>query len=40
MTFGEKLKAIRKEKGYSQEEMAGLLDVSRQAVSKWEINFF
>ena len=36
MTFGEKLKAIRKEKGYSQEEMAGLLDVSRQAVSKWE----
>ena len=34
MTFGEKLKAIRKEKGYSQEEMAGLLDVSRQAVSK------
>ena len=29
MTFGEKLKAIRKEKGYSQEEMAGLLDVSR-----------
>ncbi len=36
MTFGEKLKAIRKEKGYSQEEMAGLLDVSRQAISKWE----
>ena len=33
MTFGEKLKSIRKEKGYSQEEMAGLLDVSRQAVS-------
>ncbi len=29
MTFGEKLKAIRKEKGYSQEEMAGLLNVSR-----------
>ncbi len=36
MTFGEKLKGLRKEKGYSQEEMAGLLDVSRQAVSKWE----
>lgn len=36
MTFGEKLKALRKEKGYSQEQLAALLDVSRQAVSKWE----
>lgn len=36
MTFGEKLKGLRKEKGYSQEEMAELLEVSRQAVSKWE----
>ena len=36
MTFGEKLKGLRKEKGYSQEELAGLLEVSRQAVSKWE----
>lgn len=34
MTFGEKLKVLRKEKGYSQEELAGLLEVSRQAVSK------
>ena len=29
MTFGEKLKGLRKEKGYSQEELAGLLEVSR-----------
>lgn len=36
MTFGEKLKALRKERGYSQEEFAQHMDVSRQAVSKWE----
>lgn len=36
MTFGQKLKALRKEHSYSQEEFAQLLDVSRQAVSKWE----
>ena len=28
MTFGEKLKGLRKEKDYSQEELAGLLEVS------------
>lgn len=36
MSFAENLKQIRKEKGLSQEELAELLDVSRQAVSKWE----
>lgn len=36
MGFAEKLKSIRKEKNLSQEQLAELLDVSRQAVSKWE----
>lgn len=30
------LKTIRKQKGYSQEEVAGRLNVVRQTVSKWE----
>ena len=36
MSFSENLKQIRKEHHLSQEELAALLDVSRQAVSKWE----
>ena len=36
MSFAEHLRQIRKEKGLSQEDLAELLDVSRQAVSKWE----
>ena len=36
MSFSENLKHIRKEHHLSQEELAELLDVSRQAVSKWE----
>lgn len=36
MTLGEKLKDLRKSKGYSQEKTAELLNVSRQAVTKWE----
>ena len=36
MSFAENLKQIRKEKQLSQEELAEILDVSRQAVSKWE----
>ena len=36
MTFGEKLQKLRKEAGMSQEELAARLNVSRQAVSKWE----
>lgn len=36
MDFGEKLKNERKNKGWSQEELAEKLFVSRQSVSKWE----
>ena len=36
MTIGEKIFELRKEKGVSQETMAFELNVSRQAVSKWE----
>lgn len=36
MKFNEKLQKLRKEKGYSQEQLADLLEVSRQSVSKWE----
>ncbi|MGM7723426.1 helix-turn-helix domain-containing protein [Metabacillus sp. Hm71] len=36
MNFAEKLKKGRKEKGWSQEELAEKLFVSRQSVSKWE----
>lgn len=36
MSFGENLKTIRKKKHLSQEELAELLEVSRQSVSKWE----
>lgn len=36
MTFGEKLQKLRARQGLSQDALAELLDVSRQAVSKWE----
>lgn len=36
MTFGEKLKKARTEAGYSQEQLAEKLCVSRSAVAKWE----
>lgn len=38
MTFGEKLQGLRARAGLSQDQLAELLDVSRQAVSKWERN--
>lgn len=36
MTLGEKLLKLRRERGMSQDELAEKLDVSRQAISKWE----
>ena len=36
--FGENLKTLRKQKGFSQEELAVRLHVVRQTVSKWEKN--
>lgn len=37
MTFGEKLQKLRKVKGWTQEELAQKITVSRQALSKWEL---
>lgn len=36
MSFSDNLQNLRKRENMSQETLAGLLDVSRQAVSKWE----
>jgi transcriptional regulator with XRE-family HTH domain len=38
MTFGEKLKKARIEAGYTQNELANKLTVSRAAIAKWESN--
>ena len=36
MAFGERLAQLRRDRGMTQEEFAAQLNVSRQAVSKWE----
>jgi len=36
MLFNEKLKMLRKESSFTQEELAEKLNVSRQAITKWE----
>ena len=36
MTFGEKLRNARLEAGYTQEELASKLIISRAAIAKWE----
>ena len=37
MEFRNRLYELRKQKGFSQEELAGRLNVTRQTISKWEI---
>ena len=38
MTLGEKIQKLRKDAGISQEQLAEQLGVSRQSISKWELN--
>ena len=38
MTIGEKIVYLRTAAGLSQEQLADALDVSRQSISKWEMN--
>ena len=38
MTLGSRIYSLRKGRGLSQDELASLLNVSRQAVSKWELD--
>lgn len=38
MSLGDKLSKLRKENNYTQEQLADILGVSRQAISKWESN--
>lgn len=37
MNFNNRLYRLRKQKGFSQEELANRLNVSRQTISKWEV---
>lgn len=38
MELGNRLKKARLSKGYSQSEVANLLNISRQSISRWETN--
>lgn len=37
MNSGKKLQKLRKKNNYSQEELAELIGVARQTISKWEL---
>ena len=38
MTTGQKIQALRKQRGLTQEQLAQRLGVSRQAVPRWELD--
>ncbi len=38
MNLGERIQKLRKDNQHSQEQLAEMLAVSRQAISKWESN--
>lgn len=38
MTTGEKISALRRKEGLTQEQLAEILNVSRQSVSRWEMD--
>lgn len=38
MTIGEKIRQLRKDKGLTQDAIASALEISRQAIAKWESN--
>ena len=38
MTLGEKIARLRRENHYTQEQLAHILSVSRQSISKWELD--
>ena len=38
MTLGEKIQKLRKQNGFSQEALAEKVTVTRQTISKWELN--
>jgi len=38
MTLGKRIQELRKQNNFSQEQLAEKLEVSRQAISKWELD--
>lgn len=37
MTFGEKIKSLRKSKGMNQQELAAIVGVSHRTIRSWEV---